>query len=124
VSVPPYTFEVGQTAWTGADTKGSITGRRFHDGTNHYQIDGRWYSQDELVAAETPAAKPLLDAAEVDLIVDALGHLAGSLADRGNDGWTDAAALQERLSTPEAKLRLTLLASAFTMTDLPTGGTE
>lgn len=117
MSVPPYSYEVGQQAWTGANTKGPITGRRFHDGDNHYQISGRWWNEAELVAAETPAARPLLDDFAVDLILEALGHLAGSLTDRGHDP-TPVAILQRRIATN--RLRLTVLAGAATMTDTPT----
>jgi hypothetical protein len=121
MSAALFAFEVHDRVHTPADTTGPVSERRRVDGANCYRVDGRWWAEGELERATPPAARPLLDDPDIDLIIDALGHLAGSLADRGNPTWTAAAELRQRLDDPIARLRLTVLATAYTMHDTPTG---
>jgi hypothetical protein len=128
MSAARFTLEVHDRVHIGpADTVGKVTSRHRVDGANIYAVnDGThtyWYAEDELELAAAVAARPLLDTGDVDLIIEALGHLAGSQADRGNPTWTATAELQQRVEAN--RLRLTVLAGAATMTPTPTDpGTE
>jgi hypothetical protein len=117
-------YTVGDQAYAPNDDRVTVEFAYHHDGAWRYRvrhpsgITGIWPEADlEPVA---PPARPVVDAADVDLLIDALGHYAGSLADSGRNPAeaARAAGLQRRLRANRTSLRQVMagLAPALTMT--------
>jgi hypothetical protein len=130
MSTAAYVFEVGDQAWTGADTRGRVDDRRHHDGANLYSVGGRWWAEAELERGTAPAATPLINDADIDLLVLALGRMARDLYQHPDQHppftWKQAVSLQTRIGAN--KQALTVIAAGVapvaSMAEIPTSGTE